>query len=211
MVVETLVACAAVAVVAEIAEFLINLWGRSEAPPQLLEGPMSEDDLKMQEKTKTLIHEIFGEDIVSTVTAMDGPQRVQAAQDFTLRVIQEYGLDAEIVFYGDAREHCGFYNYWENKLYYNVADLLVYNEEVLTVCMHEFFDTVIHELRHAVQYRAVQQEGFWNVENETRLEWADNFRNPIGADVDLRGYITQTLEVDARTFAAGCLKGVFNE
>ena len=114
-------------------------------------------------------------------------------------------MTVKVEFYGDDRHQCGFYNSRDNTLNLNVADLLSKTPERI----QEFFDTIIHELRHAVQWKAIREAGYWNVEEERSKAWAKNFANYISASVDPRGYANQLVEVDARTFASGCLEGVF--
>lgn len=203
----------AAAVTVGTVSFLVDRWRGDhteiQLPQQLVTGPMSETDKKMQERTREVIHETFGEDVVASVKEMKSSERVQAAEDFTRKLAEEYEVDVEFGFYGDTKEKCGYYSDTEKKIHLNVSDLLEDNEELLPVRIHEFLDTVIHELRHAVQCKAIREEGFWDVENERRILWADNFRNYISADVDPRGYAEQRVEVDARTFAAESLEGVF--
>jgi len=193
------VVCAAV-------EFLHDLWGYCvNAPGTLCTAEMSETDIKMQEQTRDMIHETFGENIIDSVQDMDAAQRIKSAQNLIQALQKEYDLDVKVEFYGDDRHQCGFYNSRDNTLNLNVADLLSKTPERI----QEFFDTIIHELRHAVQWKAIREAGYWNVEEERSKAWAKNFANYISASVDPRGYANQLVEVDARTFASGCLEGVF--
>ena len=192
-----------------VINFFRNLWGSQSAPPRLLEATLSETDEKMCEKTRELIQEVFGENVVESVKAMDSLKRLEKANEFANRLVKAYGLETEVTFYGENRNDCGGYNFRENKIYLNVADLFIRDEEHFAEYLLNFFDTIIHELRHAVQHKAVLQEGFWEVDEDTRLLWADNIAHYHSPKVDIKAYVTQPIEMDARTFAARSMKGVF--
>lgn len=187
-------------------QWLREIWGnRVTAPNSLCTANMSEMDEKMQEETIRIIKDIFGEDINENIQELSASDRILKIEEFAKRIKLVYGLDVDINFYGDDKNLCGFYSFKDNELNLNVADLLSKNAEDI----YEFLDTVIHEMRHAVQWKAVQEEGFWNVDDKTRAEWMDNLANNyIPFNVDPRGYALQPVEVDARTFATGCLEGV---
>ena len=188
-------------------QWVRELWGnRVIAPESLCTAEMSETDLEMQQQTVQIMRDTFGTDINESIQKLSAAERIQKAEEFVNNLTMIYGLDIKIEFFGENRVHCGHYNMKENSLNLNVADLLSKNEENI----YEFFDTIFHELRHAVQWKAVQEEGFWNVEENTREQWLHNFDNYISVNVDPQGYALQTIEADARTFATGCLKGVMN-
>lgn len=189
--------------------YLAELWGKkSKAPDHLIQGYMSHTDIKMVLKTQEIIKRNFGGSLTEAVMAMDSVERMEAARNFTEGLIREYGLSTQVEFFGDARERSGYYSYEENKIYINVADLLTNGEDVLTERLLEFFDTIIHELRHAVQYEAIHREGFWDTDESKRLAWAYNMANYITLKENPSSYARQPVEEDARTFAAQCLEGV---
>lgn len=189
--------------------YLAELWGKkNKAPAHLIQANMSHTDIKMALKTQEIIKRNFGGNLTERVMAMDSVERMEAARDFTQSLIREYGLSTQAEFFGDARERSGYYSYEENKIYINVADLLVNDEAVLTERLLEFLDTIIHELRHAVQYEAIHKEGFWDADEAKRLTWAYNMANYIPLKENPSSYAKQPIEEDARTFAAQCLEGV---
>lgn len=204
--VATVLAVLATELVCIAVQFFCDLWGnRVNAPSTLCTEEMSEVDKKMQQQTKNIIHDVFGENVAESVQNMKAAQRIEKVEELVKQLKEEYRLDVEVEFYGENRNECGFYNGKQNTLSLNVADLLSNNSEQIQV----FFDTVIHELRHAVQWKAVQEEGFWNIGRERRIKWADNFKNYISINVDPKGYARQPVEMDACTFSAGCMEGVF--
>lgn len=194
------IACAAV-------QWFRDLWGtKVNAPASLCTAEMSTTDQEMQEETKHILKEVFGENIAESIQSLDAAQRIVKAEEFIEKLKDAYGLDVEVEFYGENRSHCGFYNSKLNTLNLNVADLLSKNMD----CSYEFINTIIHELRHAVQWKAIQEDGFWNTDKATRINWMNNFANYIQYGIDPKGYAQQPVEVDAVTFVDGCLKGVFN-
>ena len=65
--------------------------------------------------------------------------------------------------------------------------------------------TVIHELRHAVQHRAVSEDGFWRISLATRGQWAFDRLHYTG---DPENYLDQRIELDAIVFAEKAMEGV---
>ena len=62
--------------------------------------------------------------------------------------------------------------------------------------------TMIHEMRHAYQYAAVNNPDQFNVSAETRQQWADNFNDYKDADTyGYTEYVQQPIEYDAKRFA----------
>lgn len=190
---------------ATVIDWLCDVWGsRTIAPVTLCTAPMSETDVEMQIATKAVLKEALGEDINATIQELSAAERITKAEELIDRLQELYGLDVEVDFYGDTYVNCGRFNYHGFKLELNVANLLAREEERVL----NFIDTIIHELRHAVQCKAICEEGFWNVSEETKKRWLDNIKNYITVTVDPKGYANQPVELDARTFASGCLREV---
>ena len=206
MIVGTIVAVAVAAEVLYTAvQWLRERWGnRTVAPSTLCTAEMSETDQKMQTETVEIVHEVFGEDINESIQELSASERLEKVELLTEQLKEAYDVDVNVEFFGENRNYCGYYNYKDNTLSLNVADLLSKNIENV----YEFINTVIHELRHAVQWKAIQEEDFWEIDDQRKISWINNFADYITAQIDPKGYALQPVEVDARTFAAGCLKGV---
>lgn len=189
---------------------LIDRWGRQEMP-ETVQAEMSATDEEKIEATQELIKECFGENVVETLRNTSNKDRISLMAEFAEKLVAEYGLDIEVDVTVNNVQSCGSYN-WENKkAVFNIALLAMEgNEEHFEYCVRETLDTIIHELRHAVQHRSIEQGGFWNIDDERRSAWANNMcpGNYIRPEVDMRGYANQPLERDASTFAALVMKGV---
>ena len=84
------------------------------------------------------------------------------------------------------------------------------DDEFFNYGVRSVMETIVHELRHAVQWKAITENNFWNVDEKTRDLWAENlnFDNYIDPEVDFKGYCEQPVEADARTFSALVMEGV---
>ncbi len=209
---DVLIALAVVAIAAllfEGAEYLINLWGTKQKMPEQVKAKMSETDLEMIEKTKEVIKNSFGDSAVDTFANASNKERIDLMTDFANALAKEYGLDIAIDITVSDASNCGFYNWNEKKAVFNIALMMMdKNNEHFAYCVRETIDTVVHELRHAVQHKSIQEENFWNVDEERRIAWANNALNYINSFVDRRGYVSQPLEKDAYTFADMVMEGV---
>lgn len=210
-----LLATAAATVAANLAlrgfQWLRDKWGALRAPKSLTDAPMTETDLEMSEKTREAIIQVFGENAYERVLDASYEEKVEYAQQLVQKLTELYGLELnECQLYVDSNlGNCGGFIPKERRISLNIAAL--YSEDANQV--YEFLDTVVHELRHAVQFQAVLSEEYavqWNVSEETRERWKTNFLNYAKPDQDMRAYILQPVESDARTFAHHGTKGIRN-
>ncbi|WP_298069902.1 hypothetical protein [uncultured Mailhella sp.] len=77
------------------------------------------------------------------------------------------------------------------------------NEDYLSrTDSYQIMQTMIHEMRHAYQYAAVEDPGSYNVSAETIEQWKNNFApgNYYSGD-DYSRYVSQPIEYDAKNFA----------
>ena len=187
----------------------IKLWGQQRKMPQTQQAQMSETDLKEIEVTKELINTCFEGDPVSCLKNASNVEKINMMSGFAQKLAEEYGLDVEIDVTIDESKSWGYYNWEENKAVFNIAQIvLASNSENFAYFVRESLDTIVHELRHAVQYKAIRESGFWGVDDERRKLWADNIQNYIQPTVDFKAYSKQPIENDAITFAALALEGV---
>ena len=69
------------------------------------------------------------------------------------------------------------------------------------VCNVEIVKTIFHELKHAVQFKAIGKDGnVWGYNTETLIAWANNWQDYISGSLDPEGYMTQPIELDSFGF-----------
>lgn len=189
---------------------LSRLWGEKEMPATA-QTELSETDQEKIEATWRLMEECFGPDAVGRLKKASNRERIELMADFAERLAREYDLDIDVDVTVSNIENCGSYNWKDRKAVFNIALLMVDgSHEQFEFCVRETLDTIVHELRHAVQHKCIRQPGFWNIDENVRAAWAQNMApgHYIPASVDLRGYASQPIEQDAATFAAQVMKGV---
>lgn len=201
------------ATVSLITSLIVRCGEGAEVLPESIELSVdfSETDQKYIELTKDMILKCFGEDVLEKYKYASNMDRIRMTQEFATRLAVEYGLDdIKVDVDISSPEHCGIYN-WNNKeVVFNIYTL-TYNgsdPEVFKYIVRNTLLTIIHELRHAVQCRAIEEEGFWDVSEERRIEWANSRLNYIEAEVDYRGYQQQPIEADAIVFSERALKDI---
>lgn len=207
----TLAIAAVALLLSEGVKYLIDLWGTKQIMPEQVKAEMSETDLEMIEKTKSVIRDNFGDSVLDTIANASNKERIDLMTDFATSLAKEYGLDISVDITVSDAGNCGFYSWTDKKAVFNIALMMVDKDnEHFAYCVRETIDTIVHELRHAVQDKAIHEEGFWNVSEDKRVAWATNMQpgNYISASVDRRGYFTQPLERDAFTFANMAMEGV---
>lgn len=205
------VAAVALTLVAGTFVYLISDWGESAVAqvPETVKTELSETDKKKVDETKELLHETFGEDVVDTIAKASNKQRVDLMDEFAHELAKLYGLDIDIDITIDKVSSWGYYSYDNKKAVFNIAVLMAdaENSAFKTVVL-EVIDTIIHELRHAVQHKAASDPDFWDVGEERAKTWAANMRNYVRPGVDPRGYANQPVEADATTFAGAVMSEV---
>ena len=195
---------ALVGFVGAVIDSLMERWGRQKLPKNVC-AEMSETDKAQVDATKDLMRQCFGEDVVECIKNASNKDRIAMMAEFAERLARQYGLDIEVDVTVSNLENCGAYNWKDRKAVFNIAMLMVDGQnKQFDYCVRETLDTIIHGLRHAVQHKAVEQPGFWNVEEERRKSWAVNMApgNYISPKANIRAYARQPIEKDAVSFAA---------
>ena len=193
----------------KVYHWLKDLWGAIRKPPEtLVSAPMTERDQEMADRTKQIVTEIFGQNAAATVEEADYNGRVALASNLIERLAEAYGvqLDGCELYIDSNINNCGGYSIKENQIKLNGAYLFSEDPDLI----YEFIDTVIHELRHAVQFQSILNPEIaeaWQVSEETKENWKQNFLNYTPSTANLRAYMSQPVENDARTFAALSLRG----
>ncbi|HPF88282.1 MAG TPA: hypothetical protein PK537_09560 [Candidatus Limiplasma sp.] len=189
---------------------LLDLWGSRSLPKQEQQVAMSEADMKEIEKSKEVIKECFGEDAVDTLRKSTNLERIDLMAKFADRLTKEYDLDIDVDITVNNVQNCGYYDWEHQKAVFNIVLLMVDgNNEHFDYCVKEVLDTIVHELRHAVQHKAIREPGYWNVDDERRMAWANNMApgNYITSSSNLKRYSQQPIEADAAVFAALVMEG----
>ena len=212
---ELLIAAAVGIVVGMLAALVDNLLAQcgQQSLPETSRAELSETHRKKAEETRALIERCFGDDAVERLKSASNKDRIRLMTEFAEQLAKLYDLDIEVDVTVNELKNFGAYNWKEKKAVFNIALLTVDgNHEHFDFCVRETLDTIIHELRHAVQHRVTEEPGFWNVDETRRLAWARNMTpgQYISASTDLRAYAKQSIERDAATFAAAAMEGVCN-
>lgn len=190
-------------------------------PPYIKEEVLSEQDREMAQQTAEVIKGHLGEDPTQRMLEMSSNEKIETVETIAKELIELYALDDVSV------EICtlpgsmmGYYNRDAKVLKVDVTDLLIDVEaldpekriEAFRYIVKETLDTVVHELRHAVQYRAIEldDDSYWGIDEQRRIEWARNMANYIRGSDDPKGYFNQAIECDSFTFAYEAMRGVFN-
>lgn len=191
-------------------EKLLDIW-RDRHKPKFPSASMSETDTERIQNTKEIIKECFGEDTVEKLRKASNKERIALMAEFADRLVKEYGLDIDVDVTVNNAQNCGYYDWDHKKAVFNIVLLMVDgNNEHFDFCVREMLDTIVHELRHAVQHKAIGEPGFWNVDDERRMTWANNMApgNYISAAENMKRYSRQPIEADAVAFAAQAIEGV---
>ena len=191
-------------------EKLLDIW-RDRHKPQLPSVSMSETDTEKIQNTKEIIKECFGGDTVEKLRKASNKERIALMAEFADRLVKEYGLDIDVDVTVNNAQNCGYYDWGQKKAVFNIVLLMVDgNNEHFDFCVREMLDTIVHELRHAVQHKAIGEPGFWNVDEERRMTWANNMApgNYISAADNMKRYSQQPIEADAVAFAVQAIEGV---
>lgn len=189
---------------------LLNQWGQQRLQ-ETSQAEMSAVDRKKAEQTQALIVGCFGDDPVECLKNVSNKERIRLMAEFADQLARLYGLDIDVDVTVSELSNFGAYGWKEKKAVFNIALLMVDgNNGHFDYCVRETLDTIVHELRHAVQHQAVFEPGFWDVDEKRRLDWAQNMApgNYIDASNNMRDYANQPIERDAVTFAAAVMEGV---
>ena len=179
----------------------------------------SETDEKYIEETQQLLKDVFGEDALERYRNATKYERIQMMHEFADQLSKLYGLNIPIDINFEEPKNgsftFGFYSWVDKKAEFNIYLLTLKPEDFTDPkyfddVFYKTLETIIHELRHAVQHRTVSEQGFWNIDEERRNKWANNMAgdNYIRPEINMIGYQLQPVEADANVFADDCMKGM---
>lgn len=166
----------------------------------------TEEEEECIEKTAEIVGEFFEESPGDCLLDEDFESRCEAIEDFGARLVEYYGLDGveivitddEEVFPGQDQKYTrGKAVYAEGVVYINSNFVRVEDGQIL----EQIVSTIIHELRHFMQFQIITMQNTYGVPYNRRHAWRSNFLNYEDGRYDVEAYRKQPIEVDARNFA----------
>lgn len=188
----------------------INRWERWQLGKKTAEfrvkPELTDDDYALIEKCREVMKSNFPHGIEARLRGMSPTERADLFQKLVLELNSVYGVNiTNIAFLHVDEIGYGTYGYYireTNSIRFNF-DLLSSDEPLI---LREMVDTIFHEMRHALQYKAVSDSTCNYGTEEQRYLWALNFLNYIPGYVDFAYYQQQILEADARQIAELSIK-----
>ena len=164
-------------------------------------------------ETRLIMKEVFGDNPAEAMRNAASVEKLEMMKSFVKRTADAYELDLKVSLTNGSLNRLGYYDWENNRAQFNVTWLLydgaeysqAFDEIVLSL-----IHTVIHELRHAVQHKAIKEKGFWGIEDARVEAWEYNFRHYILSSVNFKAYGNQPVEIDANAFANETLRGVYD-
>lgn len=165
----------------------------------------TQQEEELIDQTVEIVCNFFPESPGHYLVEEDYESRCEAVEDFGNQLIECYGLDGvDIIITDDAQRFSekdaiylfGYASISEHKIYINANYLRLDEEDAL----EHIASTLIHELRHMIQYQIASLDRTYGVPYERRHLWRYNMMHYIEPEYDMEGYITQPIEFDARNF-----------
>ena len=164
----------------------------------------SPEENRLIEKSSELIRQFFPGPPGSTLLTEDFESRCEVIEDFAHQLIQIYGLEnVEVIvtddpelFSSDGGVVFGRTRIDQKTVYINANLLRLDNVDVL----EHLVGTVIHELRHIMQFEIMILVNTRGVSYQRRKAWRYTMANYVDAGLDMEAYSTQSIEFDARNF-----------
>lgn len=161
-----------------------------------------ECDEKMKVECQALLEDFFKEPsdlpmylrIEHHMKGMSSEQKKVLIEQITQKTSSIMGVNIASVNFENSQS-MGAYHLGKNSLMVSEA-YLEFDE-----CNVEIIKTIFHELKHAVQFKAITPGGnIWGYSEETLIAWANNFQDYINYMWDPEGYILQAIETDSFGF-----------
>lgn len=163
----------------------------------------------MAEETRAAIEKLFGTPADEKIMRMaEKEEREEASTKLILELCGLYHISlTKITYFYEDSGSMGAYGPHDKSIALNIKYLMTGDR----ACIREYLDTIVHELRHAVQRSAIEGDDYWQVPEERQKSWLGNMvpmSNYISFGEDPEGYYTQPVEMDAFTFAHYVMEGV---
>lgn len=216
-----LVIIGAVAAISAVLLIRERLQNSTPISPAINADVLSDYDKEIAIQTEDVVKETIGEKPVEALKQMSSSEKIAAMENLSKELIKLYDLnDVQVEIVHIPTNSFGYYCHDTKTLTVDISYLLYdmntinadNRDTIFEYAVRETIDTIVHELRHAVQHKAIQLDNneYWEIDESKRIEWAQNIINYISPDVDPKGYYQQPIECDAFTFAHESLKGVFS-
>jgi hypothetical protein len=178
---------------------------RDEAINSMINESMNSKEKEMMEATSACVNHLFNGAVIDTIKSMNVEERQNASDNLIIELCSLYQIQLDQIEYFTSNSGImGAYCRNENKISLNIQYLLCNDADAI----REYIDTIIHELRHALQWNILEDKVNWGIAEERQKEWAENFLNYIPSSKGIKLYFMQPVELDAFAFAAGSMKGV---
>lgn len=186
---------------------------------------LSEEEMGLVRQARQTAEKFFGMPVeaggfdqtagmAGEMLAVLSPQRRMALmEDFAYGLLDLYGMsacdviitDSEQIFAGAEIASCvGKCSFEEGLIYLNSHFLFQEDERILRKCAL----SVVHEVRHMMQWQAVQGKLELYIPEAQVEIWRGNLSgNYIRSAMDFEAYYNQPVETDARNFAALVMEG----
>ena len=173
----------------------------------------TQEENALIEQSVKEVKKFFPEPPGKTLIKEDFQSRCDAIEEFADRLTKVYGMkDVEIIitddtdiFPQDGTLYFGSTRMQERIVYINANLLLLEDEDILG----HLIGTVIHELRHIMQYEIMTLVNTRGVPYQRRKAWRHATVNYINSEYDMEGYMQQSIEFDARNFTNRIWRGVY--
>lgn len=209
-----------------INQFIHSLQWKIEYLRERLEGVLgvyrvdtqhiySPEENNLIEKSVELVQQFFPDPPGQALLQEDFESRCEVIEDFAHRLIQIYGMEnVEIiitddpeVFPSDGGVVFGMTRMDQRAVYINANLLQMENGDVLA----HLVGTVIHELRHVMQYEIMTLINTRGVPYQRRKAWRYTTANYVGSGHDMEAYSKQSIEFDARNFTNRVWQGAYGQ
>lgn len=183
--------------------------GKPDLPDHIYDPKLlSEQDHQIAQQTAEAIRQCFGANLSESVPKMSAEQRAEATKQLIEELCGLYHISITSVNLVELPQNeCGSYSTKTGSITLNSIYLMTND----IAAIREFLNTIVHELRHAVQLSVLQGNNFWQTSPETAQSWLNNlvpFSHYIKASRNFKRYAWQPVERDAAAFAYHSLKGV---
>lgn len=207
-------------------QFIHSLQWKIEYLRERLEGVLgiyrvdtqhiySHEENNLIEKSVGLVQQFFPKPPGPTLLQEDFESRCEVIEDFAHRLIEIYGMenveviitDDPEVFPTDGGIVFGMTRMDQRAVYINANLLQMDNEDVLA----HLVGTVIHELRHVMQYEIMTLINTRGVPYQRRKAWRYTTINYVDSGHDMEAYSKQSIEFDARNFTNRVWQGAYGQ
>lgn len=175
----------------------------------------SQEENELIDKSVEVVQQFFPEPPGAALLQEDFESRCEVLEDFAARLKGIYGMEGiEVIITDDSEVFpseggCVFgITRIEQRTVYINANLLQLEDEAI---LAHLVGTVIHELRHVMQYEIMTLVNTHGVPYQRRKAWRYNLMNYVSNEYDMEAYVNQPIEFDARNFTNRIWRGAYQK